>query len=333
MIVYDDVISLIQRTGGITVLFNEIQSRLSRDNIEYTVSESPDVCNTMQLMKIFERYRSIPASRIPADISVFHSTYYRVPSNKVVPVVTTVHDFTYERVVGGVRKMVHSWQKGHAINSSDHIICVSESTREDLYHYYPNVIDSHVTVVPNGVSSVYHPIAGVMKKQQVLFVGSRASYKNFNNTVESLIAHKDISLACVGGGGFSNAEILYLEQCIPGRYTHLGYISEYQLNIEYNQSICLVYPSLYEGFGIPVLEAFASGCPVIAVDTSSIPEVAGGAAVLIKSGASSEISDAISALSCDKVRSDFRDKGFSQVSKFSWERTYQETLRVYEKFQ
>ncbi|WP_339518640.1 glycosyltransferase family 1 protein [Pseudomonas proteolytica] len=317
MLHLDGVIYSLQQTGGISVLFDEILKRLPEE--KYTL-------DIPRLSYPWSRYCN---ASFDSNKSIFHSTYYRLPEGKSAGIVTTVHDFTYERFARGIRKSLHGWQKRKAISGADIIICVSESTKADLYEFVKVGRAQKVIVVPNGVSMAYRHLACSIE-QQVLFVGARGSYKNFRNVVLALARSPDIMLVCVGGGEYSREEKKFLEETIPGRYRHAGRLTNEELNEEYNKSICLVYPSLYEGFGIPILEAMNAGCPVIAVRSSSIPEVAGDAAWLLESGSVEEIAGGVDFFRSNVNRERFIMLGFSQASKFSWDITYRRTLEVYE---
>lgn len=334
MIIFDNIVSTLQHTGGISVLFSEIENRLTRDRIAFERidfnASRVSTNSKIQKSRLLERYRPCSiSSKIPA---VFHSTYYRTPANKKnLITVTTVHDFTYERFVGGLKRAVHSVQKNYAIRNSDAIICVSQNTKNDLLEFVPGTSPDKIHVIHNGVSDTFTPLFRA-PKNQVLFVGQRGRYKNFSSVVKALSMIRDTSISCVGGGPFTKSELLFLEQNIPGRYIHLGYVTAEQLNSEYNNSIALVYPSLYEGFGIPILEAMRAGCPVIAVHSSSIPEVAGNAAILLNRGTPDEIKTAIESLSQNNNRDALAELGLLQSRNFSWESTFNKTLALYNNF-
>ncbi len=318
MVLYDGIIYRLQRGGGISVLFNELISRLPKSEYSLVIPE---------LKGWFERYRD---PRAGDGFDVFHSTYYRLPRDHVGAVVTTVHDFTYERYFYGVQRWVHSWQKNRAIAGSDRIICVSESTKKDLLEFCGAKYESKIVVIANGVSADYRSIPDSPVCDQVLFVGARVGYKNFLATVQALSEFNDLQLVCVGGGGFTSDELRLLDAKIPGRYRHAGFLSNLELNEEYNKSLCLVYPSLYEGFGIPVLEAMRAGCPVVAVNSSSIPEVSGDAAYLLESGAVEEIRQGIGYFCVGQNRDDYIKRGFLQAERFSWDLTFDRTVAIYE---
>jgi mannosyltransferase len=261
---------------------------------------------------------------------LFHSTYYRLPTSRRLKVVTTVYDFVYERFLPLHKRAIHGLQKQKAIGGSDRIICISENTRRDLLEFSGPSLADRTVVIPLGASDTFHRLSDVTVLPQVLFVGTRGGRKNFTAVVEAISTLRDITLLCVGGGAFTKTELDLLERRIPRRYLFAGYLSTPELNRAYNCSLCLAYPSLYEGFGIPVLEAMRAGCPVIAVNRSSIPEVAGDAALLLETGRSDEIRDAIQQVVVTATRNDIVSKGSKRAALFSWDETYRRTTAVYE---
>jgi mannosyltransferase len=169
-----------------------------------------------------------------------------------------------------------------------------------------------------------------VSEDYVVFVGSRVSYKNFPLLVKALRHLPDLRLFVVGGGQFSRSELTLLERLLSGRYFHQGNITIDRLKHIYSHAVCLVYPTAYEGFGIPVLEAMATGCPVIAMKSSSIPEVAGDAAVLLEGPDERDLADAILQVSRSDMRQDLIAKGIERARLFSWDATFEKTRTVYE---
>ena len=329
MIVYDGIINLLQSHGGISVLFHELNKRMAPNTTKYYLyNEDNNVDKNVALLspRFLERYRKFNVRLSEHDI--FHSTYYRLPQSKAT-IVTTVHDFTYEKYVGGVAAKVHSYQKNNAILNSDKIICVSHNTAEDLLKYC-RVPDSKIEVIYNGVSDDYYPL-NLERQDYVVFVGSRVSYKNFDLVVSAVSKFNDLKLFIVGGGRLKEYESGLLEANLKERFEVKGALSNKELNVVYNQAIALVYPSEYEGFGIPVIEAQKSGCPVIALNASSIPEVAGGAAILLDHSDANIIYDAINMLLSDGISKRFRDLGFENAKRFSWDKCFKETQMIYSK--
>lgn len=339
--IIDGIVKSLQSTGGVSVYFDEIILRLSeRVNVcylDYTKGKNlfscgPEVSVFSQTTRLLERYRDVKLPKcclVSNEKNLFHSTYYRIPKyRRSTHVVTTVHDFTYEKFVKGPARWVHSWQKNRAIRNSDIVICVSNNTAKDLMQYCP-VDESKIRVIHNGVSENYYPlpIDPDFNYNSVLFVGARGGYKNFNLAITAVAAVPNLELSIVGGGKLSSDELQQLEDKLPGRYRWLGRLSDDELNVAYNHAYALLYPSSYEGFGIPIIEAMRAGCPVIAVNVSSIPEVAGDAAILVDSPSSLAFSDALKNVA--KQRQKLVAAGLAQATNFSWERCFRETLAVY----
>ena len=332
-VLYDGIVFSMQRTGGISVLFSEIIQRLPRGSYELTGFRGApppalaDATYRAIAPRWLERYRR---STIESNADIFHSTYYRLPAARGVKVVTTVFDFIYERYGRGASRMVHGIQKRRAIAGADRIICISESTRRDLLEFVGHRYEDRTVVVPLAAAACFHPLASTERLPQVLFVSGRTPHKNFRAVVDALTSMPDLTLVCVGGGAFTAAERALLDGVLPGRYRHSGYLSEEALNLEYNRSLCLTYPSQFEGFGIPVLEAMRAGCPVIAMNSSSIPEVAGDAAILMERGDADEIRQAIESLLVSGTRATLVVRGSTRANAFSWDTTYRQTVAVYE---
>ncbi|MGN5139808.1 glycosyltransferase family 4 protein [Aeromonas sp. 164P] len=332
MVIYDGIIEKLQQGGGVTVVFNELIKRLT-DYSYYSYDNSSKIANSKHnnilSSRFLERYRD---ARLPAELlsenAVFHSTYYRLPANANLPVVTTVHDFTYEKFFKGPARWIHSWQKSRAIRNSDIVICVSHNTAKDLMQYCP-VDKTKIRVVHNGVSESYYPLSikSNFNYNSVLFVGARGGYKNFNLAIDAVAAVANLELHIVGGGELSSAELQQLEDKLSGRYRWLGRLSDNELNMAYNHAYALLYPSSYEGFGIPIIEAMRAGCPVISVNVSSIPEVAGDAAILVNEPNVAAFSEAL--ITLPAMRNQLIRAGFMQAAKFSWDRCFEETLEVY----
>ncbi|KDC54829.1 glycosyltransferase family 4 protein [Pseudoalteromonas sp. S3431] len=336
-VIVDGIIENLQDNGGCTVYFAQILTLLQKNKINLNYIKFKDKEGNIPLFgentkvschipKWQERWRDVVLKDVTSD-TVFHSTHYRLAKQKV-KTVTTVHDFTYELYRKGPAKWMHSWQKFRAIRNSDLVICVSQNTADDLMKFCP-IDPKKIRVVYNGVSPDYHRLSSVEKTNEVVFIGARGWYKNFTLAVETLKHQPELMLSIVGGGKLSDEEVQLLESKIPGRYKWLGRLTDEELNQVYNRAHCLFYPSSYEGFGIPVIEAMRSGCPVIAVNVSSIPEVAGSAAILTKQADLASFNQAFCTLNNEHTRKDIILRGLEQANRFSWEKCYQDTLAVY----
>ena len=194
-LVLDAIYFSLQRHGGISVYFQQLLERLSRDRVatslvlsgpvtQSIVPPGESVCIVEQARRPLERYRKC---RLPPEGAVFHSSYYRLPSGRTLPTVVTVHDFTYERCVTGPRRWVHAAQKNAAIRAAQAIICVSDSTRQDLLELVGVTPTQQVHVIHNGVADTFRPVRlPPASPPFVLFVGQRPGYKNFRLVLEAM---------------------------------------------------------------------------------------------------------------------------------------------------
>jgi len=335
-VLLDGIIFSLQLHGGISVYFQELIKFADEHNLRGVVQVGalkqrlPHGLKNIALDKTtyrsFERYR---ACRISEDFSLFHSSYYRLPGRPDIPAVVTVHDFVYERFSHGARRFVHSRQKNAAIRAAQAIICVSESTRQDLLEYVGVKHGQSVQVIHNGVSDIFRPLeAPPSPIPFVLYVGLRGGYKNFDLALRAMAFLPDFELYCVGGGPLLPRELVGISDSVARRVRHVGFVDDEALNMLYNQAACLVYPSSYEGFGIPVVEAMRAGCPVVSVECQAVIEV-GGAALTVAEGLDPRaLADAIvKTVSSD--RSSLIERGLSVAKAYSWEKTHAKTLDVY----
>lgn len=178
----------------------------------------------------------------------------------------------------------------------------------------------------------------VLPERYLLFVGNRLGYKNFAFFLESIIPilrkEKSLFLVCAGGGPFSASEKIFISRLgIERQVVQIGFKDDSELAYIYKNALVYILPSLYEGFGLTALEAFSMGCPVIASNTSSIPEVCGKAAAYINPGDSESIKNAVEKVIQDsKLRNDLVKLGFKQAKKFSWNECCCKTIDVYSNF-
>jgi len=162
----------------------------------------------------------------------------------------------------------------------------------------------------------------------LLYVGARSTYKNFMLLVHAL-ADMPLHLVCVGGGALTPDEERVAGQTIAGRLHHLPWANDQLLRALYRQAIGLVFPSLYEGFGIPIVEAMAVGCPVVASNVASIPEVAGNAGLLLSDPNADSVRRAVLDIQNTARRNEMIERGKQQAERFTWERCLQSTLNAY----
>ena len=303
-IIFDNIIYNLQRYGGISVVWNEILSRARADRdlqvteLDYREQMTP---------RFMERYR-IPdyKAKTPA---IFHSSYFRILPQAGVHNVTTVHDLTYHFYRHGLAKAVHLWEEERALRHSEAVICVSENTKRDLLHCYPWLNEEQIHVIYNGVSEVFFPMKSAEKKGYLLCVGNKAVEYKRHDVAQRVAELTGLELVTAAG------------------------VSLEQLNTYYNEALCLLYPSDYEGFGIPIIEAQKAGCPVIAQNRSSIPEVIGANGLMVKHDTTErmalEMADIVRQIRSRSTQQIIED-GFANASRFSWDKTYQQVKQVYE---
>lgn len=345
---YDNIIYSLQKAGGISIYWTELIKRIvKKDNVSFYESQNSNIFRkeivivTKEESGInFNILRYLPFIKKLPSKSIFHSSYYRVALQKDVVNITTVHDFTYEYFRSGLAKYIHVWQKGFAIKKSDGIICVSENTKKDLIKFYPMIDESKIKVIYNGVGDEFINLENpkeyltdeferLKDKKYILYIGDRSSYKNFDIAVEVLKKLNDYSLVVVGGKDFSTTELENMVD-IKDRVYHFRGIGGDKLNTLYNNAFCLLYPSSYEGFGIPISEAMKAGCPVVSTNISSIPEVAGDAGLLVDEIKVENFIDEIMKLEDSEFRIELINKGLNQSKKFSWDRCFDETYSFYQ---
>lgn len=273
---------------------------------------------------------------------IIHETYYsqvKVKSSRV-PRVVTVYDMIHELFPESFPKndSLSKWKK-RALENADHIISISHHTKADLIKLF-QIPESKISVVhlaSNFVIRGKTQSKNEGSKPYVLYVGSREGYKNFDVLLQAFSKSKkinqDFSLIAFGGGGFNSSEISRIKD-LGLSLENIKQISgnDQTLFDLYSSATSFVYPSKYEGFGLPPLEAMACGCPVISSNTSSMPEVIGNAAAYFSPFDLEELIDSLQrVLYHEELRNELIAKGSLRVKEFSWEKCALETLNVYKK--
>jgi len=234
--------------------------------------------------------------------------------------------------------------KARSIAQADHVICISENTRRDVLTTY-DIPEERVSVTLLGHDSLAailpaEPAEEFRKRvtgshgPYILFVGIRDRYKNFNGLLHAYASSRwlrsNFNLLCFGGGEFTAAERLLISGCgVAGRVHHVGGADTVLAGC-YAHAALFVYPSLYEGFGIPTLEAMSLDCPVACSNTSSFPEVVGDAARLFDPTSVESIREALEAvLNSAEVASSLIRRGSLRRTRFTWQRCAASTVEVY----
>ena len=283
---------------------------------------------------------------------IFHPTYFdpyflKALEKRSIPFVLTVHDMIHEIYGHGSRSLFSLdahvvEQKRLLAEKADAVIAVSEHTRQDLLRFCPNLEPSKIQVIHHGNSLNNSPLLPsdlssiVHRPPFLLFVGQRKSYKNFAWMVEHLAdllrSEKDLHLICVGGSAFDAVEQEQLTRLgIAQKVQYLTVSSDTELAAVYSQAACFIFPSRYEGFGIPVLEAFACGCPAVLNRASSLPEVGGDAAVYFEEAENGSLDRAVRRVLEDSAfRKMMITLGHERARQFTWEQSAAKHLAVYQ---
>jgi predicted O-linked N-acetylglucosamine transferase (SPINDLY family)/glycosyltransferase involved in cell wall biosynthesis/predicted O-methyltransferase YrrM/ubiquinone/menaquinone biosynthesis C-methylase UbiE len=259
---------------------------------------------------------------------LFISTYYTTPLT--TPSVFMAYDMIPERL--GLDLNDPMWREKHyAIRQACAAISISENTARDLTHYFPQFYSDKITVAHCGTKPIFTPTSteeiqnfkskyGIAKPYFIL-VGERVGVGGYKNTTLffqafAQLANKfDREIICVGGSAELEPE---LKAYVPGGQVHQLRLSDEELKVAYSGAIALVYPSKYEGFGIPIVEAMACGCPVITCRKGAIPEVAGTAAIYVKDDDIEELVRALETVQKSEIRQSLISAGLTQSQGFSW---------------
>jgi glycosyltransferase involved in cell wall biosynthesis len=357
-IFYDGQIYADQTTGGINRYFSNIITRLPEDtqptltaSYRHDRSYYPTHPN-LQLQEFpnFRPYRIAHSIRSyylrwlneRQSFDIFHPTYYFLLSGEAFsqtrhPLVITVYDMIHELFADYLDATATIQAKQAAIQAADVIICISESTKNDLLKYFPSVASKIViTHLASEFSSDWaYGTEIVPDRPYFLYVGSRAkAYKNFDTLLIAFAKAASVKpdlLLCVVGAPFNAEEQQQIAELnLIDRIQHYHYASDTHLAKLYRCSVAFVYPSLYEGFGIPPLEAMACGTVVVAANSSSIPEVVGDAGILFEPKAVEDLADILlDLLNSPSKRDRLIFKGYERNKQFSWDKAATETVEVY----
>ena len=358
-ILYDNQMFTFQRFGGVTRYFADLMYNLPAG--EFTFDIPMRYCENHYLTETYgQKYDKIsfPGNyRIRRriyqlankhiswkaikfnDYDIFHPTYFNPYFLKSIkrrqkPFVLTIHDMTFERYPQDVliydRTIPH---KKRLIAEADHIIAVSENTKRDIVEQL-GTDPSRISVVHHGYRDIVRA-APQMLDRYVLYVGERKGYKNFFPWLSAIrpIFNLDPNLKVVCTGSmFTTSELkLFKKWNIADRLVHIS-ANDAQMASLYKYALCFVFPSHYEGFGIPILEAFANGCPVCLSNASCFPEVAGDAALFFNPCDAQSMQDTLKELLVSNtLRDELRQKGLQRSKEFSLEKMVERTCDVYRK--
>ncbi len=318
-------------------------SRLSDESFPFLTQKN------IQLIygnKLYLRYR-IWKERI----DIVHGTNFRLPGYGRKGNIITIHDLALVKYPSFGKKFggrFSFWRTKKRALRADRIIAVSKSVLEDIVQFI-GAPEEKIKVIYNGVDPFYFPDDnqevflkirqkfGIKKERYLLFTGTIEPRKNVKTVLKAFSRNKkirkDFNLVLAGGKGWKNSDIqqFIIDEGLLEEVVITGYISREELRVLYSCASCFVFPSIYEGFGIPLLEAMACGVPVICSNSSSLPEVVGDAAITIDPHDIDGFSTGMEKIVEDEgLRKNMILRGFERVKHFSWEETAKKTLQVYE---
>jgi glycosyltransferase involved in cell wall biosynthesis len=270
--------------------------------------------------------------------TVFFSPAHYAPRFLFCRSVVTIHDVSFlyfpnEFLKKDLYQLVN-WTR-YSVQKASSIIAVSQTTKKDVITQY-NVTEKKVTVIHNGYSAPV-PNTEVQKDQPpyILYVGTLQPRKNITALVSAFerfhALHPEFRLKIAGKKGWMYESTMHAVQTSPVSKSIdlLGYVSDTEKQELYSNAFCFVLPSFYEGFGIPLLEAMSNGCPVIAADAASLPEVGGDACLYFNPHKSDELFDRLQQLTKDRTMAEsLVQKGRMRASQFSWETCAEKTLAI-----
>jgi mannosyltransferase len=264
---------------------------------------------------------------------VFHTSYYRLPARKPKNYVVTAYDFIYERYQKGPARTIHTLQKRRSLERADTIACISKFTRDDVLMFMPHIDPARLHIVPLGVDiNTFYPdvqLADASLRHTVLFVGQRGGYKRFDLAVRALCISDVRFVLGIVGPPLSRYENTILNTSLKERWNYFGAVSSVRLRQLYSSAYALIFPSDCEGFGLPMLEAMACNCPVVAAGRTSLLEVGGEAALYAREQRADDYSAALELLRNGSIYDKVITDGAARVAKFSWTETSKKTISLY----
>jgi glycosyltransferase involved in cell wall biosynthesis len=295
-------------------------------------------------------YLPVPVEWFTGPVELFHSPNFILPPTRRAKTLLTVHDLTFIRHPQGAVDKLRRWLEEvvpRSLAQADHVLADSESTGQDLidiYHLKPEKI----TVVGAGVEKRFQPIADPTILNQVrhryrlpdkfiLSLGTLEPRKNYTGLIRAYSqspVRESHHLIIAGGRGWLYDDIFAEAKASPvsDQIHFIGFVADEDLPALYSLADIFAYPSHYEGFGIPVIEAMACGTPVVCADNSCLPEVAGQAALQINAADIPALAEALHRLATDQIlREKAIQQGFRQTQKFNWPDAAKRLLAVYQR--
>lgn len=332
-------------------------SGAQHDDLSHMPSDNfvwkPTAITPKWLARIWHRARlPIPVEVFTGKVNLFHATDFVLPPTlPTTKTLLTVHDLSFIRVPETASPKLKAYLDTvvpRSVRNTDHILADSQATKDDLIDLYDTPADK-ITVLLSGVNQRFKPVDDKSElestrdkynlgdKRYVFSVGTVQPRKNYSRVIRSVSQLRqngfDIHYVIAGGKGWLEDEMYEtIQETKMEEYVQLlGFVDDVDLPALYSGSECLIIPSLYEGFGLPILEAMACGVPVITSNVSSLPEVAGEATLLIDPFDTDAITESLhNVLTNLEERTRLIKGGFQQVSQFTWERSARQLKAIYD---
>ncbi|PJF31542.1 MAG: glycosyltransferase family 1 protein [Candidatus Thermofonsia Clade 1 bacterium] len=307
----------------------------------------------LTLARLWHRARlPLPVELFVGKVRLFHATDFVLPPTLPrTRTLLTVHDLSFARLPDSAAPSLRAYLEAvvpRSARRADHILADSAATKADLIALY-GIPESKITVLYSGVSEAFKPTHdsaiqsavrakyGIGESPYVLSVGTVQPRKNYERLMQAFAAlptrWADLKLVIVGGRGWLDSPIYAQARALGERVLLTGFAEESDLPALYSGALCLAFPSLYEGFGLPVLEGMACGVPVLTSNVSSLPEVAGDAALMIDPHSVEAIrAGLIELLEEDSAAHAARiERGYAQAKRFTWHAAAQQLKALYER--
>lgn len=311
----------------------------------------PTLVNARWLARVWHRARlSIPVEWFTGAVNLYHATDFVLPpTGSQTRTLLTVHDLSFVRVSGAANSRLKEYLDRvvpRSVLRASHVLADSEATKEDLVGLYGTAPEK-ITVLLSGVGSQFRRVGdgglltirkryGIGSVPFVFSVGTVQPRKNYGRLIQAVAQLRgkgnDIDLVIAGGRGWLEDPIYQtVQDTRMEEHVHfIGFADEADLPALYSAADCMAFPSLYEGFGLPILEAMACGTPVVTSNVSSLPEVAGDAALVVDPNDTDAIAHAIQrTLDDSALRTDLIEKGFARVGRFSWDESARKLRQIY----
>ncbi len=270
------------------------------------------------------------------DYDVYHQTHFDPFGLKAIgskPMVTTFHDTNFSTIMPNPR--VERWQR-KSLDRADAVVAISDNTRRDLLEIF-DINPEKVTVIHHGIDLDPNlkpsELPALFDFPYILYVGSRAKNKNFDSLAKAfaIYTHRfpEVRLVCTWHPFSEQEKAMLRQEGIEDKVLQFS-ASEEQMKSLYAHALFYVFPSLYEGFGMPILEAMAMGCPVVLANASCVPEIAAEAGEYFDPNGIGDMADAMSRVTeSDDLRESLRQKGAVRVADFSWDKCARKHIEVY----